>query len=95
MANGWTDERRAKQAAAIRRWKPWQQSTGPRTPEGKARSSRNAFRETIRKYALLMQWLQREHKKYLRGQPPASQADFVRKAAALGIDCADFEGWKG
>lgn len=38
----WTPERRAKQAAAIRRWKPWNKSTGPRTKEGKARSSRNA-----------------------------------------------------
>ena len=27
----------------IRQWQPWKQSTGPRTPEGKAASSRNAF----------------------------------------------------
>lgn len=40
----WTPERRARQAEAIRRWKPWKKSTGPRTPEGKARSSRNADR---------------------------------------------------
>ncbi|MFC3673555.1 hypothetical protein [Novosphingobium pokkalii] len=40
--SGWTPERRAKQAEAIRRWQPWAQSTGPRTEEGKARSSRNA-----------------------------------------------------
>jgi len=38
----WTPERRAKQAEAIRRWQPWANSTGPRTTEGKARSSRNA-----------------------------------------------------
>jgi hypothetical protein len=38
----WTPERRAKQAAAIRRWKPWEKSTGPNTADGKARSSRNA-----------------------------------------------------
>ncbi|MCO6441407.1 MAG: hypothetical protein J5I81_10045 [Nitrococcus mobilis] len=42
--NGWTPERRARQAEAIRRWKPWAKSTGPRTDEGKARSSRNAYR---------------------------------------------------
>jgi len=41
-ANGWTLERRAKQAEAIARWKPWEQSTGPRTAEGKAVTSRNA-----------------------------------------------------
>lgn len=40
--SGWTDERRAKQSEAIRRWQPWNLSTGPRTDEGKARSSRNA-----------------------------------------------------
>jgi hypothetical protein len=44
MSNGWTPERWQQQAAAIRRWKPWQQSTGPRTDVGKARSSTNAFR---------------------------------------------------
>ncbi len=40
--SGWTDERRARQAEAIRRWAPWTRSTGPRTPEGKRVSSRNA-----------------------------------------------------
>lgn len=39
--NGWTPERRAKQALAIRQSQPWTKSTGPRTPEGKARSARN------------------------------------------------------
>lgn len=43
-ASSWTPERRAKQAEAIRRWQPWNKSTGPRTKEGKARSSRNADR---------------------------------------------------
>lgn len=42
MANGWTPERRARQAALIRIWKPWELSTGARTAAGKARSSRNA-----------------------------------------------------
>jgi hypothetical protein len=43
-ANGWTPERRARQSAAIAAWRPWERSTGPKTPEGKARSSRNADR---------------------------------------------------
>jgi len=44
MSNsGWTDDRRARQAALIRTWKPWTESTGPRTPEGKAKASRNAW----------------------------------------------------
>ena len=41
--NGWTPERRARQAQAIRRWRPWEHSTGPRTAVGKARSARNAY----------------------------------------------------
>jgi hypothetical protein len=41
-SSGWTDERRARQAEAIRRWAPWANSTGPRTADGKAISSRNA-----------------------------------------------------
>ena len=44
MVNGWTLERRRKQAEAIRRWKPWEQSTGPTTPDGKAIVSRNAHK---------------------------------------------------
>ena len=44
MANGWTAERRARQAELIRTWKPWQQATGPRTPDGKATTSRNAYK---------------------------------------------------
>lgn len=44
MANGWTPERRARQAALIRTWCPWEKSTGPRTDEGKARTSHNGFK---------------------------------------------------
>jgi hypothetical protein len=41
MANGWTPERRARQADLIRTWQPWKQSTRPRSAEGKARTARN------------------------------------------------------
>ena len=44
MASSWTPERRARQAALIRTWKPWAQSTGPRTPDGKRKTSRNAYK---------------------------------------------------
>ena len=44
MANGWTPERRARQATLIRTWRPWERSTGPKTGAGIARSSRNADR---------------------------------------------------
>lgn len=42
MARTWTPEQKAKQAALIRAWKPWQKSTGPRTAAGKAAASGNA-----------------------------------------------------
>ncbi len=44
MANGWTEERRRKQAAAIKKWQPWKNSTGPKSDKGKARSSLNALK---------------------------------------------------
>ena len=48
MANGWAQERRAQQSLKIRQWQPWTRSTGARTPEGKAASSRNAYRGGLR-----------------------------------------------
>lgn len=42
--NGWSWERRQQQAAAIRRWKPWARSTGPKTEDGKRSVSRNAWK---------------------------------------------------
>jgi hypothetical protein len=41
-SSAWTPERRAKASERMRREKPWEQSTGPRSAEGKAVSSRNA-----------------------------------------------------
>ena len=48
MSNGWTPERRKRQAEAIRRWRPWEQSTGPASAEGKAKASRNAWKGSPR-----------------------------------------------
>lgn len=44
MANGWTPERKARQAELIRQWKPWAKSTGPKTAKGRQRVARNAFK---------------------------------------------------
>ena len=44
MANGWTLERRARQAERIREWRPWEQSTGPKTEASKAVVARNAWK---------------------------------------------------
>ena len=40
--SAWTPERRARQRDIIAQTKPWAKSTGPRTTDGKARSSQNA-----------------------------------------------------
>ena len=42
--NGWSKERRARQAELIRNWQPWAKSTGPKSKEGKERVARNAWR---------------------------------------------------
>jgi len=57
MANGWTDERKAKQRAAIYRWRPWDKSTGPKSESGKDTVAQNA-----RKHGLRSRAAQREAK---------------------------------
>ena len=44
MSNGWTPERRARQAELIKTWRPWEQATGPRSELGKAAVARNAWK---------------------------------------------------
>lgn len=48
MTNGWTPERRARQAELVRQWQPWKNSTGPTSEEGKAVASRNAYKGGLR-----------------------------------------------
>lgn len=48
MTNGWTPERRARQAELIRQWQPWAKSTGPTSEEGKVVASRNAYKGGFR-----------------------------------------------
>jgi len=58
-ARNWTPEQRQQQAERIRAWSPWKHSTGPRTVEGKATASRNAWkggtREVLRELARLLE----------------------------------------
>ncbi|TYZ53315.1 hypothetical protein C2I33_19845 [Ralstonia solanacearum] len=55
MANGWTPERRAKHAEAIKRWRPWERSTGPKSDEGKKVASQNGLKHGMRSRAWLEQ----------------------------------------
>lgn len=71
MASSWTPERRARQSALIRTWKPWQQSTGPRTPDGKTSSSKNAYKGG--------HWLRlRELSRLVNAEIKASQTTIAR-----------------
>jgi hypothetical protein len=48
----------------IRRWRPWEKSTGPKSPEGKNKVSQNAFKGGGRKQL-------RELRRVLREQAQA------------------------
>jgi len=57
-----TPEHRRLRAELIQRWKPWEQSTGPRTADGKATSARNGYkggeRQSIRALAKFLRSLE-------------------------------------
>lgn len=53
--NGWTPERCKQQAQAIQRWRPWERSTGPCTPEGKVVASRNSWQGGLRPMLRLLE----------------------------------------
>ncbi|MXS84169.1 hypothetical protein ABD07_13870 [Nitrosomonas oligotropha] len=61
----WTPEERLRQAELIRNWQPWKQSTGAKTPTGKARSSQNAYKHGLGKLQKEISRLLREHKKVI------------------------------
>jgi len=64
--NGWTLERRKRQAEMIRQWRPWEKSTGPRTESGKQASARRGynggFREMLREVGRALREQRREMK---------------------------------
>lgn len=45
MANGWTQERKDKMRLQIQLWKPWEKSTGAKTPQGKATVAKNSTKD--------------------------------------------------
>lgn len=80
----WTDEARAKQAEKICTWRPWEHSTGAKTPEGKAKVAMNSPGRYWRERLRLACWLSRQMH-YLRAGrplPPFEQtkAEFYRRA---------------
>ena len=68
MANGWTEERKQKQRELIQSWKPWEQSTGAKTAQGKAKSKMNAYKHGVAETKALLRELNqmlREEKKLI------------------------------
>jgi len=64
-ARNWTQEQRERQREAIRSWKPWEQSTGPKSLEGKARVSRNGWKGGTRKMLRELSQALREQREWL------------------------------
>jgi len=48
MTNGWTPERKRRQAELIKKWRPWEKSTGPKTAAGKRASARRGYKGAAR-----------------------------------------------
>jgi hypothetical protein len=64
--NGWTPERRARQSALIHTWRPWDKTIGPKTPQGKAKASRNAYKGGTRAMLRELARLLREQRAALK-----------------------------
>ena len=62
----WTIEERLKQSQLIQSWQPWNKSTGARTTEGKAVSSRNAHKGGVRSICREMNTLLRDYKDMMK-----------------------------
>ncbi|CAK0754051.1 hypothetical protein CCP4SC76_2490004 [Gammaproteobacteria bacterium] len=67
--HGWTPERQQRQSEAIRQWRPWERSTGPKTPEGKAISARRGYKGDWRGELRAMRKALREQQEALRRLP--------------------------
>ena len=66
MLRHWTTEERLKQSQLIQSWQPWNKSTGARTTEGKAVSSRNAHKGGVRSICREMNILFRDYKAMMK-----------------------------
>ena len=64
-ARKWTLEQRQRQKEAIQKWKPWEQSSGPKSADGKKVASHNAWTGV---YLIQMRMLIKQLNKVLREQ---------------------------
>lgn len=72
-----TPEHRRLRGELIRKWKPWEKSTGPKTVEGKARAAKRGYKGGWRKQ---MQELRRllKDQEQARGQLKCSATGYDR-----------------
>ena len=84
QTNGWTEERRKRQSELIQNWQPWANSTGPRTAEGKAKSSKNAFKGGLRPLFRMIARVLRKQQQSL----DELSADFYNSMADSLVDAA-------
>ncbi len=61
-----TPEHRALRAKLIQLWKPWEKSTGPKTPEGKDRSAKRGYKGGTRALLRALARVLREDAEALR-----------------------------
>ena len=69
MPRHWTIEQRKRQGDLIRKWRPWEKSTGPKTAKGKAKVSQNAHRGGVRPMLRGLARILREQQKALNRCP--------------------------
>ena len=62
MSYSRTPEHRRLRAELIRKWKPCEESTGPKSAEGKARVSRNAYKGGTREMLRYLRRILRDQK---------------------------------
>ena len=90
---GWTPERRAVQAALIRRWQPWRSSTGPKTEIGKARCAMNALKHGKRSLATIREFQRIRRVLRLAAQNIAALRHFVRLRDASSRPRIKYKPW--
>ena len=65
MSNGWSLERKQRQAELIKSWRPWEKSTGPRTEKGKQASAQRGHKGGERKLLRALAQVLRKQKRVL------------------------------
>lgn len=85
MAGEWTEERRALMREKIKDWKPWQHSTGAKTPEGKAKVAQNACKGRGWQKDKFRKWVARNRRNPDRLPLEVLIAETLRRSKGLDV----------